>query len=213
VLCEHFLRFVDNLNCKYSGRKYSGFRVTVPVSSGLWPIILLIFRPLEMKKRGRESSASSASSGPSAGPNSGDNSRNSSAGSGTSAGCCVVCQKEGVSAPYKCPRCRELYCSVACCKVHKETCGSDSTNKEKKSDSQTDIVPQPFSEIVVLQPEQIKKLRDSAELRELLKSKRLRSDLEAIDTATDRVHALRKHRNNLEFEECAQLLLSIVSSK
>lgn len=32
---------------------------------------------------------------------------------------CCVCQAPG--AKYKCPTCRSLYCTAACCKVHKET--------------------------------------------------------------------------------------------
>ena len=33
---------------------------------------------------------------------------------------CVVCSAEG--AKYKCPNCREPYCSVACCRKHKGAC-------------------------------------------------------------------------------------------
>ena len=34
---------------------------------------------------------------------------------------CSICQD--AAGRYKCPRCRLPYCSVICCKTHKETCG------------------------------------------------------------------------------------------
>lgn len=38
---------------------------------------------------------------------------------------CIVCSS--AIPKYKCPNCREPYCSVACCKAHKETCSPNLT--------------------------------------------------------------------------------------
>ena len=37
---------------------------------------------------------------------------------------CSVCKEADKVAKYKCPKCRALYCSVVCCKYHKEVCGA-----------------------------------------------------------------------------------------
>ena len=39
---------------------------------------------------------------------------------------CIVCSS--AIPKYKCPNCREPYCSVACCKAHKEACSPNLTN-------------------------------------------------------------------------------------
>ena len=40
--------------------------------------------------------------------------------SGKNVKTCVSCLKE--NPVYKCPRCREYYCSASCCKIHKDSC-------------------------------------------------------------------------------------------
>jgi zinc finger HIT domain-containing protein 3 len=36
--------------------------------------------------------------------------------------CCCICLDAEKPSNYKCPKCRALYCSVACCKEHKKQC-------------------------------------------------------------------------------------------
>lgn len=36
--------------------------------------------------------------------------------------CCIVC--EIVNPKYKCPKCRQPYCSVSCCKSHRDSCSA-----------------------------------------------------------------------------------------
>jgi hypothetical protein len=61
---------------------------------------------------------------------------------------CEICKKESL---YKCPICRERYCSVECCKAHRLLCkGPRDAGKKEDSRAQTinhivssesDIVP------------------------------------------------------------------------
>ena len=63
---------------------------------------------------------------------------------------CSVCSGEP---KYKCPTCRAFYCSVACCRTHKETCSkinkeekeTTKINKETSKYVSIDSLPQYFS--------------------------------------------------------------------
>ena len=44
---------------------------------------------------------------------------------------CSICSEN--QPKYKCPKCRALYCSIACCKLHKEKCTGSSENHHNKS--------------------------------------------------------------------------------
>jgi hypothetical protein len=45
---------------------------------------------------------------------------------------CCVCSVNDTPPQYKCPRCKAQYCSVACCKKHKETCSQEKKPQEGK---------------------------------------------------------------------------------
>lgn len=45
---------------------------------------------------------------------------------------CCVCSVDDTPPQYKCPRCNAQYCSVACCKKHKETCSQEKKPQEGK---------------------------------------------------------------------------------
>jgi hypothetical protein len=44
---------------------------------------------------------------------------------------CIECSSEDLSKKYKCPKCRSPYCSLACYKLHKDSC-SQVVMKEKE---------------------------------------------------------------------------------
>lgn len=65
-----------------------------------------------------------------------------SPGAGGSAGVetCIVCDSSDLAKKYRCPRCRCAYCSLQCCKVHKDQCkGVDAraTESDRRADAHT----------------------------------------------------------------------------
>lgn len=121
---------------------------------------------------------------------------------------CIECSKE---ANYKCPKCREPYCSSICCNAHKLKCSeggeiarpktepilSSATPAEGSSSSTVSLVHQ------MLLPKQLDALRDSVWIRDALKSQRLCSQIKAIDESTpeQRQQALKIIRaSNPEFD-------------
>mmetsp|Transcript_30020 Transcript_30020/g.96870 ORF Transcript_30020/g.96870 Transcript_30020/m.96870 type:complete len:173 (-) Transcript_30020:74-592(-) len=110
---------------------------------------------------------------------------------------CVVC--EAGDAKYSCPKCREAYCCVACCKAHKEACSGKAPAKTPKR-----IRPPPRAERTRDEFDDDEHLL-SADLREKLDTLTyVRRELEAdsdlldafrsVDTAPCRAAALARAR-------------------
>lgn len=121
---------------------------------------------------------------------------------------CIVCQQ--ASNKYKCPTCKAIYCSVKCCKLHKEqNCQQEKLQQSGSSDAPTaetkekaavdDDVPQ------LLSTQQLNKLSSSTYIKSTLKSKRLREHIAGIDSivnSNERRNELHKMRkNNAQFNE------------
>ena len=116
---------------------------------------------------------------------------------------------------YKCPKCRKLYCSVACYKVHKESCKHMNHGQTVKDANEEDkdqaAAPKPLGGVEVLSTQRIDKLRQDPYIRRILGSKRLQEHIRTIDSAEDRAEALRKKRkSNKEFHEFVQKMMVIV---
>ena len=131
---------------------------------------------------------------------------------------CCVCSVDG--SKYRCPHCREPYCSVKCNKAHKELCKgvaselSKDTGNELKFDDKLDDKGTATSSSPregdigsrIIDTTQTSKLEKSSYVRSMISgSKRLRDSISAIDDAGDarqRSAALRKlRRNNKDFDE------------
>mmetsp|Transcript_8433 Transcript_8433/g.8597 ORF Transcript_8433/g.8597 Transcript_8433/m.8597 type:complete len:144 (-) Transcript_8433:191-622(-) len=127
---------------------------------------------------------------------------------------CVCCSKANPS--YRCPRCREKYCSVDCCSRHKSVCQKVDIDKlECKILPKTDTQPLPAvntkddsNRPILLNEQDYEYLRKSISLQRILKSERLREKITSIDSSPDRSVALKKARMNPEFEEFVDKLLS-----
>ncbi|CAH0715436.1 unnamed protein product, partial [Brenthis ino] len=92
---------------------------------------------------------------------------------------CIQCGEE---AKYKCPTCREPYCSVPCCKLHKETpCSAPSPETQDTTEKFTTEYEYPTEDTVP--PEKLKLLEQSKELRKCLENPSLREILETLDSA------------------------------
>ena len=132
---------------------------------------------------------------------------------------CVICFKELAS--YRCPNCRERYCSVPCCNKHKEICQEKKktlTNTKKNQSDEEDEKEEKKEEKRkeestqrILNSNEKEKIRNSNVLKEFLKSKRLREQLYFIDNAeNNRQIELKRARKNQEFENFINILLSVI---
>ncbi|KAM4797242.1 zinc finger HIT domain-containing protein 3 [Rhinophrynus dorsalis] len=132
---------------------------------------------------------------------------------------CCVCSLE--SPKYRCPGCRARYCSVSCCKKHKEQCdctsaGEVTTAAVSRSvrgdnslprkddllgeDDETDRVPL----------QRLKLLGESEELKDLLWNPHLRQLLTSLDQAEAREDTMKAYMQEPLFVEFADKCLSIV---
>lgn len=133
---------------------------------------------------------------------------------------CVVC---GVKDPkYKCPRCKDVrYCSVVCCKEHKNACTNGKSGEARKAEgedadegaSEARTETKTLSGIDLLKASQMKKLETDPYIRKLLGSKRLQGHIRSVDEADDRPEALKKLRkNNKEFHEFVGNMLDAIAT-
>ena len=130
---------------------------------------------------------------------------------------CTVCHKVG--APYKCSKCRDPYCSVSCCKTHKDSCiaiviEANKPTKEEKSNE----IPRIGSKLVtsdsavLLNSDQLAALDKNGDIQSLIRSTRLTSHIMQVDSASDRQGTLKRMRQNVpEFDEFIGKVLKVVS--
>jgi len=132
---------------------------------------------------------------------------------------CSVCNEE--NSKYKCPKCRSFYCSVGCCKKHKENCIGVILNKNDTNHMKSQYVGKALPQEEVrekiehrkilaststedtqeeewrLTPGTISRLETNDWLREEIKSDGgLRQILVDIDTSNDRFAALETAKLN-----------------
>ncbi|XP_054066348.1 zinc finger HIT domain-containing protein 3 [Rissa tridactyla] len=139
---------------------------------------------------------------------------------------CGVCGAAG-AAKYRCPRCAAAYCSVPCCRTHKERCAPE-PQRERSAAGQAlpggakgagqaaggawsveDILREgEEQDRVPLQKLQL--LAESEELRGLLLNPHLRQLLLTIDQAEDKSSLMKKYMQEPLFVEFADCCLRIV---
>ncbi|NWW11793.1 ZNHI3 protein, partial [Oreocharis arfaki] len=140
-------------------------------------------------------------------------------------GPCAECGARG-AARYRCPRCGTAYCSVPCCRTHRERCAPDSPRqreREAAGASPRAAPPGPahspwsVEDILSEEDEQdrvplqkLKLLGESEELRDLLLNPHLRQLLLTIDQAQDKSSLMRKFMQEPLFVEFADCCLGIV---
>uniref|UniRef100_A0A2C9M112 HIT-type domain-containing protein n=1 Tax=Biomphalaria glabrata TaxID=6526 RepID=A0A2C9M112_BIOGL len=139
---------------------------------------------------------------------------------------CVVCSIE--TKKYKCPQCYERYCSLACCKTHKELC----TRKPKESLQVVDVpayednghvpyvqhVHEAFRNVVdhadedKVPEELLKRLGESEEVKSVLVNPHLRAMMEnLVNTDTPDILMAQAMKEPI-FTELADLCLKIVDA-
>uniref|UniRef100_A0A670JMV3 Zinc finger HIT-type containing 3 n=2 Tax=Podarcis muralis TaxID=64176 RepID=A0A670JMV3_PODMU len=140
---------------------------------------------------------------------------------------CVVCGEGGRGgAKYRCPGCRERYCSVSCCKKHKEQCApkaeprpqptsqetsqrTASMNDEGRSWSVDDILTEDDEDDKV-PLQKLRLLGESEELKGLLLNPHLGQLLLTVDQAKDKSAILKTYMQEPLFVEFADCCLRIV---
>ncbi|XP_059607359.1 zinc finger HIT domain-containing protein 3 [Phlebotomus argentipes] len=121
-------------------------------------------------------------------------------------GNCVICEEN--SAKYKCPTCAVPYCSVVCCKKHKESpCDAPQSSLKPVTRAKSTILF-PTEDTV---PEQtLEMLRNSAELKDLLRNPHLRRLLQELDGVQNAEKAMSAAMQEPLFTEFADQVLRIV---
>lgn len=133
---------------------------------------------------------------------------------------CVECAKE--RSPYRCPKCREFYCSAACCKAHAQKHDDDNVAgalmKDSVDHSNTETAANTATDAEVdsllLTEDQKQRLLKSDLLRQRLRSKRLRDALTEIDTADHhRLNVLHRKRLHPDFEAFLNDVLQCIGAQ
>ncbi|NXQ11706.1 ZNHI3 protein, partial [Peucedramus taeniatus] len=133
-------------------------------------------------------------------------------------GPCAECGAES-AARYRCPRCDTAYCSVPCCRTHRERCAPGARrDEEKEAALGSPAVPEPCPGDILSEEEEqdrvplqkLQLLGESEELRDLLRNPHLRRLLLGLEQARDKSSLLRQLMQEPLFVEFADCCLGIV---
>ncbi|XP_068121564.1 zinc finger HIT domain-containing protein 3 [Hyperolius riggenbachi] len=135
---------------------------------------------------------------------------------------CCMCGDN--TAKYRCPRCRERYCSLSCCKTHKETCVAQETANSSKEKAPVTAGGRALQYTVEdllnededsdkVSLEKLKSLGQSEELKHLLLNPHLRQLIASLDQTENKDQALKKYMQEPLFVEFADTCLSIVETE
>ncbi|XP_073431668.1 zinc finger HIT domain-containing protein 3 isoform X1 [Dendrobates tinctorius] len=129
---------------------------------------------------------------------------------------CCVCSVE--TAKYRCPHCRLRYCSLDCCRRHKEDCVPKEASRSSVAGVPDAFLPKvnspdenDESDAVPLQ--KLTLLGLSEELNGLLQNIHLRQLLVTLDQTENKDEALKKYMQEPLFVEFADKCLSLVDVK
>ncbi|XP_061868375.1 zinc finger HIT domain-containing protein 3 [Colius striatus] len=136
---------------------------------------------------------------------------------------CGVCGAGG-AAQYRCPRCAAAYCSVPCCRTHRERCTPEPKREQERPAAAQALPggqqadgPWSVEDILTEDDEQdrvplqkLELLGESEELRALLLNPHLRQLLLTVDQAEDKSSLMKKYMQEPLFVEFADCCLRIV---
>ncbi|TGZ41801.1 zinc finger HIT domain-containing protein 3 [Temnothorax curvispinosus] len=122
---------------------------------------------------------------------------------------CCVCGKDG--AAYKCPRCREFYCSVGCCREHKtQPCEPPVLPEKPKEYRRVTERRYDFPTEDTVPMEKLRQLCDSKELIKCLQNPYLRDIMKAVVDSSNPTEAIASAMKEPIFLEMADACLQIV---
>ncbi|XP_038209673.1 zinc finger HIT domain-containing protein 3 [Zerene cesonia] len=118
---------------------------------------------------------------------------------------CIEC---GSLPKYKCPTCRQPYCSVNCCKRHKESSCSPPSIPEE---TQKETIPNyefPTEDTVPV--DKLKLLEESTDLKKCLENPHVREILEELDKSPQPDILMKKYMQEPIFTEFVDACLNVV---
>ena len=123
---------------------------------------------------------------------------------------CIICKKD--NSKYKCPKCKNYYCSINCFKEHKEKCitikGNDNQNNENENLNHDKPLNLDEEEDIILEKKDLDKLKGNQKIINMLKNKSLRKIIREIDGAKYKKRTLeRVMKNDKNFKEFIQDIL------
>nr|CAI5839960.1 unnamed protein product [Callosobruchus analis] len=123
---------------------------------------------------------------------------------------CDICQKEG---KYKCPTCLIFYCSVTCCRKHREN-KCEVLKRDEKEDDKNELIVKKrkleSTESDTVPEEKLELLKSSEEVNKLLGNNHLRNLLVVIDKSENAEEVMQKAMQEPIFVEFADACLKVV---
>ncbi|XP_076625292.1 zinc finger HIT domain-containing protein 3 [Colletes latitarsis] len=124
---------------------------------------------------------------------------------------CCVCERTECS--YKCPVCKEPYCSKACCKAHKASnCQPPKPQQSEAAEDKVNTVKYNFPTEDTVPIDKLKQLQSSEELKNCLKNPHVRDIMCAILTNENPTKAIALAMAEPIFVEMADACLKIVEA-
>ncbi|KAM3934501.1 zinc finger HIT domain-containing protein 3 [Leptodactylus fuscus] len=129
---------------------------------------------------------------------------------------CCVCSVE--TEKYRCPRCKLRYCSLACCKTHKDRCvPKEATSSERITSVpgvlQTRDLLEDTDESDAVPLQKLMLLGKSEELKDIFRNSHLRQLLVTLDQTGNKDESLKKYMQEPLFVEFVDKCLSIIDAE
>ncbi|OWR54072.1 zinc finger HIT domain-containing protein 3 [Danaus plexippus] len=121
---------------------------------------------------------------------------------------CIHC---GEQSKYKCPICRQPYCSVACCKLHKESKCEPPIQQPQITQEYSKPYAFPTENTVPL--EKLKLLEQSKELKKCLENPHVREILTLLDKSTYPDVLIDEYMQEPIFTEFVDACLKVVQTE
>ncbi|XP_023946284.1 zinc finger HIT domain-containing protein 3 [Bicyclus anynana] len=125
---------------------------------------------------------------------------------------CVQCK--GSNSKYKCPTCRAPYCSMVCCKLHKEApCSPPPPPEPPQVEPKEQPFEYDFPTEDTVSIEKLKLLEESKELNKCLENPHVREILKILDSAPHPDVLINEYMREPIFTEFADACLNVVQNK
>ncbi len=122
---------------------------------------------------------------------------------------CIICKKD--NSKYKCPNCKNNYCSINCFNEHKKICIRNEEKNNKIEDNLNSNKPLNLDEDedIILEKKDLEKLKENKKIMNMLKNNTLRKIIREIDSAKYKKRTLERMINNdKNFKEFVQDILN-----
>ncbi|KPI95614.1 Zinc finger HIT domain-containing protein 3 [Papilio xuthus] len=126
----------------------------------------------------------------------------------------MICIQCSHSAKYKCPKCRQPYCSVGCYKIHKENpCSAPTPVTEPKSNVVHNTVEYEYPTEDTVPIEKLQLLEQSSEVKKCLENPYVREMLELLDKSAYPDDLIKEYMIEPIFTEFADACLKVVQPR